>query len=329
MNMQNRVVSLLIRSVMAVLLGIGLALLLNTKSVAGDVKLDQIKTKTDLYQNVTVTGHNKTDIFITHSMGMANIKISELDPETLWRVGLGEKPLEPGSPEALAAAQASQIQMPAALAKMLETSSASAPEGTEGQTDQQTANLAALPLMLNSFQPGSEQFQSLLPFIVGVLAISLAIYLFFCYCLKLIVQKTGTKAGALIWLPVLQLIPMLRAAGMSMLWFFFWISPMVVVALMPIVFLRGGDPEQVMKLIQTLSLAATITSLLQLIAALVWCVKIVQARGKSLWVTLFLILPFTNLFAFLYLAFSSSDYDEEVEESNSDKIVIEPVFGDA
>ena len=100
MKTHHTFVDLLIRSVMAVLLGIGLSILLNTKSVAGDVYVDEIKTRTDLYQNVTVTGHNDTDVFITHSLGMANVKIKDLDPETLWRVGLGP---EPESAEAIAA----------------------------------------------------------------------------------------------------------------------------------------------------------------------------------------------------------------------------------
>ena len=123
MKAKRPFVDLLIRSAMAVLLGIGLALLLNSKSVAADLHFETIKTKTDLYQNVTVTGHNQTDIFIVHSGGMANVKIKDLDPETLWRLGLGEKPLEPGSPEAVAAAEAAakNSRVPAALAKVFES----------------------------------------------------------------------------------------------------------------------------------------------------------------------------------------------------------------
>ena len=53
---------------------------------------------------------------------------------------------------------------------------------------------------------------------------------------------------------------------------------------------------------------------LSLIVMVVWFFKIAKARGKSAWVGLFLLLPVTNLFAFLYLAFSdgSSEKEEKV-----------------
>ena len=52
---------------------------------------------------------------------------------------------------------------------------------------------------------------------------------------------------------------------------------------------------------------------LNLLTWILWCVKITQARGKGFLTTLFLILPFTHIFAFLYLAFSSAD--EEAPQS--------------
>lgn len=45
--------------------------------------------------------------------------------------------------------------------------------------------------------------------------------------------------------------------------------------------------------------------LVQTIASIVWCFRIVKARGKSLWIAVLMLLPITNLFAFLYLVFSS------------------------
>jgi len=42
-----------------------------------------------------------------------------------------------------------------------------------------------------------------------------------------------------------------------------------------------------------------------LVAQIVWSVKIVQARGKGILCMISLLLPVTNLFAFMYLAFSS------------------------
>lgn len=267
---------------MAVLLGIGLALLLNTKAVAADVHFDQIQTKTDLYKNVTVTGHNANDIYIIHSGGMANVKIQDLDPETLWRLGLGEKPVEPGSAEALAAAEASQPEMPAALAKILESSSL---PGIDPEVQQKLAALASgqqIPL---------DQIDPRILIIAG--AVVLAFHLFFSFCLKLIVQKTGNEPGLMVWLPFFQVFPMLRAAGMSGWW--------VLAMLIPLV---------------------------NIIVQILWCVKIVQARGKSVWVTIFLILPITNLFAFLYLAFSRAENEADYGRDDR-KIVIQSAFSEA
>jgi len=47
------------------------------------------------------------------------------------------------------------------------------------------------------------------------------------------------------------------------------------------------------------------------VAFLVWSVKIAKARAKSAWVAFFLLLPVTNLLAFLYLAFSSAAPSED------------------
>lgn len=270
---------------MAVLLGIGLALLLNTKSVAGDVSLDMVKTKTDVYKNVTVTGHNETDIFLTHSQGMANVKIADLDPDTLWRVGLGDKPLEAGSSEAIAAAEAAANanKMPAALTRIFE--SASIPAMDEEMQQKMTA-LAGNP---------SISFQQIDPKLVLIaLGISLAIYLFFSFCLKLIVQKTGTEPGWMVWVPILQVFPMLRAAGMSGWWFLAMMVPIV-----------------------------------NIVVQVLWSVKIVQARGKGVVTTILLILPFTSLFAFLYLAFSSGEGSEDEAGDEEGKIVIQTALSEA
>jgi len=287
MRTHRTFVDLLIRSVMAVLLGVGLALLLNTKSVAGDIRLDVIKTRTDLYRNVTVTGHNDTDIFLTHSRGMANVKIKDLDPETLWRVGLGEKPPEPGSPEAAAAAAAEAAaqegKMPAAIAKLF--GSASLP-ATEADMQQQVL------AMSRAQQIPFDEIDPKILIIAG--GIFLAIHLFISFCLRLIVQKTGTEPGLMVWLPFFQLFPMLRAARMSGWWILAMFIPFV-----------------------------------NIIAQIFWCVKIVQARGKSVWVAVLLILPVTNLFAFLYLAFSGGEGDESRDTDERDKIVIQSAFSEA
>jgi hypothetical protein len=96
-------------------------------------------------------------------------------------------------------------------------------------------------------------------------------YLLFCCSGSLLCQKTGNEPGILIWIPLLQMFPLLRAAGMSGWWFL-----------------------------------ALFVPVLNVVAWLGWCVNIVIMRRKSLWWALLLILPVTNVMAFLYLALAGS-----------------------
>jgi hypothetical protein len=95
------------------------------------------------------------------------------------------------------------------------------------------------------------------------------LYLLISYCGMLICHKSGHPPGALVWIPVLQLLPLLRAAGMSPAW-----------------------------------LLAFFVPVLNIIAQVVWSLNIAKARGKSAWIGFFLVLPLTSLFAYLYLALS-------------------------
>jgi hypothetical protein len=106
---------------------------------------------------------------------------------------------------------------------------------------------------------------------LGVLGGMLIGYLGFCYCCHRICQKAGGKPGVLVWVPFLQAIPLFRAANMSCWWFL-----------------------------------ALFVPLLNLVAQILWCFKIVRARAKSPVIAVLLLLPVTNIFAFLYLAFSDS-----------------------
>jgi hypothetical protein len=101
---------------------------------------------------------------------------------------------------------------------------------------------------------------------VGTLA---AFYILHCYCCLLICQKVGYQPGVLIWCPFLQLVPLLKAAAMSPWWILGFLVP--------------G---------------------LNLVAQVLWSIKITAARRKTLLVALLLIFPLSSPFTALYLAFS-------------------------
>jgi hypothetical protein len=243
---------------------VGLALTLGLTALRGEVHLDVLKTRTDSFTNVTVYSRSQTDIFIRHSRGIANVKLENLNPETIARLNSGNAPGETGTPA-----------KPAGGAKESETPS----NGTNTTASISYSKLNAQ--MRQQMMSGVAALSALSavrvsPAVVAmVLGVLLAAYLFVCYCLKLICQKTGNEPGILIWLPILQMFPLLRAAGMSGWWFVGFLVPVV-----------------------------------NLVAQIVWCFKIVKARGKSVWAAIGLLLPVTNLVALLYLAFSDGNDGE-------------------
>jgi len=217
-------------------------------------KFDMLQVGTTAYKNVTVTTKNKSYVFLLHSQGMASIKVADLSPEVRAKLGY-EDPN---------AAQAKSTT-PAAWAKNT-LSKVEAPEIKK--LEKQVSSLWQGAPALSQVKIPPLNRNMLL--IAGLSLV--ALYLFHCYCCALICRKTGSEPGALVWVPVFQLFPLLRAASMSPWWF--------------IGFLLPG---------------------LNLIAQIIWCVKITEARGKAFIVALLLIFPLTSPLAALYLAFSGGN----------------------
>src|ERR1035437_3008981 len=105
--------------------------------------------------------------------------------------------------------------------------------------------------------------------VLVILLISRGLDVFFCFCAKRICEKCGVNPGVLIWIPIVQLVPLLQVAKMPV-----WT---IILFLVPII---------------------------NLIVAIMMWVKICQARGKSGWLVILLIVPIANLIFLPYLAFS-------------------------
>ena len=101
------------------------------------------------------------------------------------------------------------------------------------------------------------------------LVIGLAFYLFFCFCCKRICEKCGTPPGVLIWIPIVNLIPLLQVAKMPV-----W---MIILFFIPLVNF--------------------------VVAVMMWA-KICTARGKSPWLVIMMFIPLVNLAFLPYPAFS-------------------------
>lgn len=229
-------------------LGMFLALLTASRALAGDVHFDVLHFGTETLTNATVTGKSKTDVYVMHSQGLVNVKIRDLDAPTLYKLGLGPKPdnYQEDKPK-----QAGVLVVAAKTPV----------------SQNETSPIPAFAAAVQAREFPSLKFPAA---ILGGLAVAgVAVFLFFSYCLKLIVEKSGREAGALVWIPVVQLIPMVQAAGMSGWWALGFCVP--------------G---------------------LNVVAHILWAIKIVKARQKSAWVMIALLLPVFNLAGFIYLAFS-------------------------
>jgi hypothetical protein len=230
---------------------------------AAEDKFDVLQIGTQTYSNVTVTTKAKSYIFLIHAAGMTSIKVSQLPPDIQEKLGYGAASGGKGATNtAVVWAKREIARMNVSQAKDL---------GKQLQQQWRGPGLAKLSVM---HLAGTT-------LLFAVAGVGLLIYLFQCYCCMLICRKTGTLPGVLVWLPGLQLFPLLRAAGMSGWWFLAFLVPVV-----------------------------------NLVPLILWPFKIAKARGKSVWVAVLLLLPLTNIFAFLYLAFSDgveADEDEPAE----------------
>ena len=101
------------------------------------------------------------------------------------------------------------------------------------------------------------------------LLIAVAVYVFFAYCLVTLGQKLGDNRPWWGWIPILQVLLMLRLAGLSYWWFLGLLVPLVNIA----------------------------------VAIWVW-VRIAQRRMKPGWVGALMIVPGVDLFVLGYLALS-------------------------
>ena len=61
--------------------------------------------------------------------------------------------------------------------------------------------------------------------ILFILLISLAIYVFCCFCAKRICEKCGVNPGVLIWIPIANLVPLLQVAKMPVWMIILFLHP--------------------------------------------------------------------------------------------------------
>jgi hypothetical protein len=214
-----------------------------------DETFDVLKTRTGSYTNVTVTTRAENYIYIFHTTGMTSIKVADLPLDVRQQLGYA-------TTDATTLQKTNRNNIAGVAARGLTQVNQNLKPFEDNLRKQWELNRSAL-----RFSP---------EVLYALLAISLLFYLFICYCFHLICVKAKSPHSFLVWVPVLQLIPLLRAAGMSGWWILAFFVPV-----------------------------------LNIVAQVLWCLNIVKARGKNIVWAILLIVPVTYPLAFLYLAFSS------------------------
>ena len=162
---------------------------------------------------------------------------------------------------------------------------------------QQSTGVAAASKSASSQQPPPNMQQALaklgtvlanikriaMGLILLLYAIALFAYVFSCYCYKRICQKAGQTPGALIWIPIVQFIPLLRVARMA--------DWMLILLLIPIA---------------------------NIVAMLILWARICLALNKSPWLAATLLVPGVNLALIPYLAFSRTDQEQDATDETQD-----------
>lgn len=264
-----------------------LLLCLLTLTAQAELKLPTLQTKQGTYTNVVVTGKSETDIYIRHERGIGNVKLEDIeDDDALVALGLKAPPVK--------------VELVTNTVNGVVTVTTNEPPATaESSTAHYQQQLREKWEQLQRYRPALELTSGLL-----ALAVLLVFHLFFSFCLKLICVKAGSEPGFAVWLPGLQVIPALRAAGMSLLWLLPTVLCLVVVLSLPLVS-RFDSPALAGVVFSVVLVWLAVTLILNWLAQIIWCFKITSARGKSILVAILLLLPVLNVLAFLYLAFSS------------------------
>src|SRR5688572_15010048 len=222
------------QSLLAVMLAWGVA----SSSLGAEETFETLPVGTNVYANVTVLNKTRTDLFISHSKGMGNVKVKDLEPAIQLRLGYQiEQPKQ---------SKMEQIWQTTTLPQL--------------ESDPRVQQFEAM--LGGQVAESIEQLDEQVAFaIVGGLTL---VYLLFSFLCRQICVRTGNPPSPLIWLPLLKQIPLFKAAGMSPWWILTNFLPGV-----------------------------------SLIVYIVWCFKVTHARGKSVFVGILLLLPVTNIFAFL------------------------------
>jgi hypothetical protein len=233
-----------------------------------ELRLDTLQVGGQTYTNVRILPQTGRNVVITHVGGMTTINADDLSPEDAARLG-SHIPQADGASVHKTGNQATPGKSSSSSRTGKRSYAQRFADGAISATSKETQE---------SLRTQSDSFRLL--FVAIVLAIVPTVHLSYAFFLRCICQKAATPANALVWFPVLQLVPAHRAAGISPWWVLLW--PLY----------GWPAPYLVGTLVATSRWCLLLLPVGQL-PALYLIGKLCVARGRSFWMVLALVVfPF-------------------------------------
>jgi len=240
-------------------------------------KFELFKVGPRTYTNLIVTARTEVDVFIRHQSGIGNFKLDELSDEQRELLGYPAEKKEPSAPSPVETATKAteqlvgQFQDPETREKLSafaqQVKARISGQQVQAGDEEGVADSSAPPLTPQDLL--SSLPREIVVVLTAFLVMIPLIHFFFAYTAGMICRKAGHEPGFLVWMPILGIIPLLKAAKLSP-----WL---LVLFFVPFVNLL-----------------------------MIWFLfaKISQARGKGILTTLGLVFPPMTAFTWLYLAYS-------------------------
>lgn len=246
-----------------------------------------VSIRGEVYSNVVVRQSSVSSVTLSHSRGMMTLSPAKLTRTELEDLGLVEKP----APKPQPAENPVDLNLTQPASRVVYDTRTVIDRLREGKNGAGFDFKQILPLLENAHFP------------VLVFAIPVVLYLFLCLCFMLICKKAG-KPSALTWVPIVQMLPLYRAANMSPIWFLLMLLQLLLYGVLITMMCRQTVQPAVL---MGSGIGMGVLGVIHTIGWIVWGFKIAIARGKSPILGVALLLPVVNVLAFLYLAFSSGD----------------------
>jgi hypothetical protein len=256
----------------------------NAASKKADNVIPMISLNGVTYSNVVIESATMTTITFAHSRGVASVNPDKLTMGELRALGLAE-PEPPPTTNVFA-------KLPAAFGALTNRAE------IEKALDRDRLKRAVT-------EPGGLEayFKETGLSWKATAGVTLGIYLFLCFCLHKICRKVG-RPSPLVWIPFFQIFVIYRAAKMPPVWFALLVLD-VCVRLIIVFFVPMEDISKLPQFVVWGGIGWMILfTLIHVIGWIIWCFKICVVRGKSPAWGLFLLLPCTQVFVIMYLAFS-------------------------